>query len=153
MYDPSKYPNPSLQWFYSILQAMALDEDIPQKPDDKTIPRYRQIDKRVGVEIEEWKKELERSYERFEAENLDAGEVTGSKRGNTNGEQNGGSKRVKTETGDSISEEDMRKLWQKGLVATLTVTHLKEFCSMKRLGVAGKKAELVEKIEGWFESR
>ena len=24
---------------------MALDEDIPEKPEDKTIPRYRQIDK------------------------------------------------------------------------------------------------------------
>ena len=24
---------------------MALDEDIPEKPEDKTIPKYRQIDK------------------------------------------------------------------------------------------------------------
>lgn len=24
---------------------MALEEDIPEKPDDKTIPKYRQIDK------------------------------------------------------------------------------------------------------------
>lgn len=35
----------ALQWFYRILQAMALEEDIPEKPDDKTIPKYRQIDK------------------------------------------------------------------------------------------------------------
>lgn len=35
----------ALQWHYRILQAMALDEDIPDKPDDKTIPKYRQIDK------------------------------------------------------------------------------------------------------------
>lgn len=35
----------ALQWHYRILQAMALDEDIPDKPDDKTTPKYRQIDK------------------------------------------------------------------------------------------------------------
>lgn len=35
----------ALQWHYRILQAMALEEDIPEQPDDKTIPKYRQIDK------------------------------------------------------------------------------------------------------------
>lgn len=153
MYDPSKYPNPSLQWFYRILQAMALDEDIPQKPDDKTLPRYRQIDKRVGVEVEEWKKELEKSYEQYKAKNPDARMPTGSKRGTANGAQNGASKRVKTEEGEGISEENMRKLWEKGKVGTLTVLNLKEFCSVKNLALAGKKAELVERIEEWFESR
>lgn len=44
-YDPARYPNPALQWHYRILQAMALDEDLPEKPEDKTIPKYRQIDK------------------------------------------------------------------------------------------------------------
>jgi len=37
-----------LQWFYKILQAMALEEELPEKPDDKTIPRYRQIDKVIS---------------------------------------------------------------------------------------------------------
>ena len=35
----------ALQWHYRILQALALDEDLPEKPEDKTIPKYRQIDK------------------------------------------------------------------------------------------------------------
>jgi hypothetical protein len=35
----------ALQWHYRILQALALDEDLPDKPEDKTIPKYRQIDK------------------------------------------------------------------------------------------------------------
>lgn len=43
-YDPSKYPNPSLQWHYKILQAIALEEELPETPEDKTIPRYRQIE-------------------------------------------------------------------------------------------------------------
>lgn len=62
-YNPERYPNPckvqtssihishanhfssALQWHYRILQAMALDEDIPEHPDDKTVPKYKQIHK------------------------------------------------------------------------------------------------------------
>ena len=44
-YNPEKYPNPALQWHYRILQAMALDENVPETPEDKTVPRYKQIDK------------------------------------------------------------------------------------------------------------
>jgi ATP-dependent DNA helicase 2 subunit 1 len=43
VYDPSKYPNPSLQWHYKILQAIALEEDMPDTPEDKTVPKYKQI--------------------------------------------------------------------------------------------------------------
>lgn len=43
-YDPSRYPNPSLQWHYKILQAIALEEELPDTPEDKTIPKYRQIE-------------------------------------------------------------------------------------------------------------
>ena len=35
----------ALQWHYRILQAMALGEDIPDMPEDRTVPKYRQIDK------------------------------------------------------------------------------------------------------------
>lgn len=35
----------ALQWHYRILQALALDEDHPGEPEDKTKPKYRQIDK------------------------------------------------------------------------------------------------------------
>jgi len=45
LYDPAKYPNPALQWHYRILQALALDEDVPEHPKDETVPRYRQIHK------------------------------------------------------------------------------------------------------------
>lgn len=44
-YDPSRYPNPALQWHYRILQALAMEEELPDKPEDKTIPRAKQIDK------------------------------------------------------------------------------------------------------------
>lgn len=61
-YDPSKYPNPALQWHYRILQALALDEDVPEKPEDKTIPKYRQIDKRVGPFARDWGYELQKQH-------------------------------------------------------------------------------------------
>jgi ATP-dependent DNA helicase 2 subunit 1 len=143
-----------LQWFYKILQALALDEDIPQKPEDKTLPRYRQIVKRVGVEVEDWKKELERSYSQYTDDNPDARKPASSKRGASKVEHNGdSSKRIKTEPGTAISEEDMRKLWQKGAIASLTIPQLKDFCTVKKLMLGGKKAEIVERIEGWFESQ
>lgn len=50
IYDATKYPNPSLQWFFRILQALALEEDLPEQPEDKTLPRWKQIHKRAGGE-------------------------------------------------------------------------------------------------------
>jgi len=111
IYNPSRYPNPSLQWHYRILQALALDEDLPAKPEDKTIPKHRQIDKRVGNEAIEWGKTLEATYKEYLSENPDAATI-GSKR-TTNGASTAGrgaaeSKKVKTEPGEIISEAQMR---------------------------------------------
>ncbi|KKK21675.1 putative DSB repair complex subunit Ku70, partial [Aspergillus rambellii] len=66
-YEPQKYPNPSLQWHYRILQALALDEDLPEKPEDKTLPKYRQIDKRAGDYVLSWADELEKQYAKIPA--------------------------------------------------------------------------------------
>ena len=67
-YDPSKYPNPALQWHYCILQAMALEEDLPEKPEDRTVPKYRQIDKRVGAYAIDWGHELQKQHEEWRKE-------------------------------------------------------------------------------------
>lgn len=53
-YQPEKYDNPSLQWHYKILQAIALEEELPEKPEDKTIPKYRLIDKHTREQVAEW---------------------------------------------------------------------------------------------------
>lgn len=53
-YQPEKYDNPSLQWHYRILQAIALEEELPEKPEDKTIPKYRLIDKHTKEQVAEW---------------------------------------------------------------------------------------------------
>ena len=154
IYDPSKYPNPALQWHYRILQALALEEDLPEQAEDKTKPKYRQIDKRVGNEVTEWGVELENTYRKHLAENPHSGMSVLKKR-SANGDSTSSapSKRVKTEAGEVISEEEMRKLWEKQQVGKLTVQQLKDWCGVKSIPVGGKKADLVEKIEGWFETR
>lgn len=72
VYDPVKYPNPALQWHYCILQALALDEDLPEQPEDKTIPKYRQIDKRAGQMVIDWGHELHTQYEEWRVNNESA---------------------------------------------------------------------------------
>ena len=154
LYDPARYPNPSLQWHYRILQALALDEDIPAKPEDKTVPKYRQIDKRVGNEAVEWGKALEETYKEHLSENPDAANV-GSKRatGAAAGRSAADSKKPKTEPGDVVNETEMRALFQKQKIASLTVAQLKDFCTVKKIPVGGKKADIVERIEAWFEQK
>ena len=62
VYNPDKYPNPSLQWFYKILQALALDEDLPEKAEDKTLPRWKQIHKRAGQYVTEFGEKLDEHF-------------------------------------------------------------------------------------------
>lgn len=154
LYDASRYPNPSLQWHYRILQAIALEEELPEKPEDKTKPKYRQIDKRVGEMAIAWGNELAKVFKEHMAENPDSANL-GEKRPtarapktNGDGAQN---KRAKVEGG--MAEEDFRKLFETGKLSSLTVNQLKEFAGTKKLLISGRKADLVERIEAWFESK
>ena len=144
MYDPHKHPNPSLQWFYRILQALALDEDLPEKPEDKTIPRYRQIDKRAGQYVLEWGNELEAQFRLWQKENAGSKTATGaSKRGTTNGTAKAETKKTKIGEGDAMSDDEMRKNFQKNNIGKLTVTVLKSWIQAKGLKPAGKKLSLI----------
>lgn len=153
MYDPERYPNPALQWHYRILHALALDEDLPEKPEDKTVPKYRQIDKRVGNEVTTWGQELERAFKEYKLQNPnDTSIPTKRERPASNGDATS-TKKLKTEPGIAPGDGEVRKLWEKGQVSKMTVPHLKDWLGTKKLSVAGKKADLVEHVEGWFESR
>ncbi|KAL8682613.1 MAG: hypothetical protein Q9186_001386 [Xanthomendoza sp. 1 TL-2023] len=154
-YDPSKYPNPSLQWHYRILQAMALEEDLPEKVEDKTVPRYRQIDKRAGEYVLEWGRELQVQYERWQKENSSGGgAVVGGKRvavgggGGGGGDEEVGRKRAKVE---EVDDAGMKKAVEKQTVGKLTVVVLKGWLEGKGLDGKGKKGELVERVERYFE--
>lgn len=117
VYDPTKYPNPSLQWFYRILQALALEEDIPTDPEDKTLPRYRQIHKRVGELIMDWAGELDHSFKKWQQENpspyATAALVKRPKVEDT-GDSGPASKKQKTH--DPFSDADMKLHYEKDTI-------------------------------------
>jgi len=160
VYDPSKYPNPSLQWFYKILQALALEEDLPEKAEDKTVPRHRQIDKRAGPYVVEWGEKLDTAYREWQKEN--ASSYTPSINGSTKRTQKAApaassSKKVKQEDGDADdgpTEHDVREAYEKDALGKMTNKDLKAFLLAKNLGKGvAKKAELVEKITQYFEQK
>ena len=174
VYDPRKYPNPALQWHYRILQAMALEEDLPEKPEDKTIPKYKQIDKRAGSYVIDWGHELHRQYEEWRKEN-ESSAVLG-KRPTPGGKDEivvRGAKKTKTGEGDGTPEVDdaqMKKAFEKQSVGKardlfkyiyfdmltplqMTIPQLKTWLQSKGMPVGGKKAQLVERVEGHFEQK
>lgn len=114
-YDPSRYPNPALQWFYRILQAIALEDELPDKPEDKTVPRHRQIDKRVGEKAVEWGQTLDEEFRNW---------AQSSRKRQAEEEPKAMAKRPKTESGtvpaktsDTIDDAEMRSRYEKGTIA------------------------------------
>ncbi|PVH77702.1 Ku DNA-binding complex, Ku70 subunit [Cadophora sp. DSE1049] len=151
IYDPTKYPNPALQWHYKVLQAMALEEELPEQSEDKTIPKFRQINKRAGEYIKSWGGVLEeqsRAYTRAHYGDNDGARLKRSSEG-----EEGPQKRIKTEKKglEGMSHGDLKNLVVAGNISKYTVPELKEWLSSKGLTATGKKGDLVEIIEQWVE--
>ncbi|KAF2836768.1 protein Ku70 [Patellaria atrata CBS 101060] len=160
VYDPHKYPNPSLQWFYKVLQALALDDDIPEKADDKTVPRHRQIDKRAGNYVIEWGEELEEQYQLWQKEHSRSGMALKSIASKRTADSMSGPPTKKSKTASAvvkdeggISDEQMKSNFERGIINKLTVPILKDWAHAKHISTSGKKAELVERIEEYFEKK
>jgi ATP-dependent DNA helicase 2 subunit 1 len=162
IYDPAKYPNPDLQWFYRILQAMALDEELPNKPDDKTIPRYKQIDKRCGEYIAEYGQEFEAAYAQVVQPSFPhRGKATGKRASAEPGDDKPAPKRIKKEPkvkeeGDDdegLTDEQMANINNKGHISKQTVAVLKTYLSQRGQSVSGKKIDLVERVQGYLEAK
>ncbi|KAL4900194.1 hypothetical protein BDW74DRAFT_102957 [Aspergillus multicolor] len=154
VYDPQKYPNPSLQWHYRILQALALDEDVPEKPDDKTLPKYRQIDKRAGDYVLEWSDELDKQYDHINVNQPKT--TTLAKRpakGDGADKAAPPAKKVKAEAGSDNIQEEVQKHFTKGTLSKLTVASLREYLASQGRATAGKKAELLERVEELLETK
>lgn len=150
-YDPFKYPNPALQHHYKVLQALALDEDIIElKKEDYTLPRYKQINKRVGQYQAEFKKMLGEEAALFH-QKLDI------KREIEDDANERPTKKAKTTAKkvipvDSATLADLSSAVEDGTLAKRTVLELKTICTEKGLSTTGKKADLLERIEQWVES-
>ncbi|KAH0111037.1 hypothetical protein KCU60_g5995, partial [Aureobasidium melanogenum] len=137
---------------------LALEEDLPEKPEDKTLPRYRQIDKRAGQYVIEWGSELEEQYEIWKRANAGRHTVTGAtKRGSAAAGES--SKRSKTtaasKSSDGISDEEMRKAFETNKINKFTVADLKAWCKEKgiKLPAAAKKGDVVDEVTSHFENK
>lgn len=135
---------------------MALGDELPEPDDDKTIPKYKQIDKRCGAYIHDWGVLLAE-----EAETHLANQRAGAKKKHDledADEDLKPRKKVKASGGGGagaelkeMGKEELKSLVSKNGLAKFTVAQLKEFCTIKGLGVGGKKGDLVERVEAWVE--
>ncbi|KAI0863105.1 hypothetical protein F4860DRAFT_502236 [Xylaria cubensis] len=154
-YNPSKYPNPALQWHYKILQALALEDVVPDQPEDATVPKYRAIHKRCGGYIQEWaqvaddalgqiqeqkkiKRELDGEDDEDEPRPAKKSRTTAAKNRNA-GED------------DGLSNAELRKRYDAGTLAKLTVADLRSAMSGRGIDTKGLKKDLVERLEQWVE--
>ena len=154
-YDPSRYPNPSLQWHYRILQAMALEEDIPDTPEDKTIPKYKQINKRIGPAAMDWGEELQKSFKEYQAHDwksqIPAKRPASASQGDlpVRSEKKGRTASLEDDGGPNDAE--MRKAFEKQSISKMTVTQLSAWLKSKGMKATGSKAVLVDRAEDYFE--
>lgn len=163
VYDPSKYPNPDLQWFYRILQAMALEEELPEQPDDKTVPRYKQIDKRCGGYIEDYGKEFQEAFTQQQKSSLaHRSKPATKKRTPAADAAEKPAKRVKKEAtvkdedgGDDagLTDQQMADLNNKGQISKQTVAALKDFLGKRNQSTVGKKADLLERVQEYLDGK
>ncbi|KAL4981175.1 SPOC like C-terminal domain-containing protein [Aspergillus desertorum] len=154
VYDPQKYPNPSLQWHYRILQALALDEDVPEKPDDKTLPKYRQIDKRAGGYVLEWADELEKQYAEITANQTMSTTTTKRPTKAHNADKAAPpAKKIKAEAGSGNIQDEVQKHFERGTLSKLTVASLRDYLASQGRATAGKKAELLERVDELLETK
>jgi ATP-dependent DNA helicase 2 subunit 1 len=155
-YDPTRYPNPSLQWHYRILQALALEEEVPEKPVDKTKPKISAIHKRVGGYIEQWseiadeelsKQEQQHGIKReLEAEVEDEDELRPARKSRKTAPKaaNSGDDSV-------LNDATLKKKINSGETSKFKVVELKNILVSRGLDTKGNKADLVDRLEQWAE--
>lgn len=149
MFNPTKYPNPSLQWHYKILQALALEEEVPEKAEDTTEPKYKAISKRAGGYLEEWAETLSE----------DSGRVATTKSLKREADDDEAERPAKKSraaasdkpSGSSMTTAQLEAAIDSGGIAKMTVVQLKDVLGAKGLSTSGKKVDLIERVEQWVE--
>ena len=157
IYDPSKYPNRSLQWHYKLLQVAALHDETPEDMEDKSIPKYRQIKKYSGEYIYRWNETLDKEVRAWQKESYGGIDGAPIKRGHEEDDEDKPKKKIKAEHKDKTdlthyTKEEIWKLVAKGAISKYTLADLKDFLHAKGEKTTGKKADLVERVEQWAEA-
>lgn len=148
MYNPTKYPNPALQWHYKILQALALEDEVPEKAEDATQPKFKAISKRAGGYLEEWSETLDADVERVSKTSALKRELDDELPERPAKRSRAGSEKP---AGPSLSTAQLKASVTSGGVSKMTVVQLKDVLGTKGLSTSGRKAELIERVEQWVE--
>ncbi|EGX94732.1 DSB repair complex subunit Ku70, putative [Cordyceps militaris CM01] len=148
MYNPTKYPNPSLQWHYKILQALALEEEVPETAEDATLPKFKAISKRAGGYLEEWSETLSTEVKSTTEARAVKREIDDelperpAKRGRGASAQPAAS---------GLTSAQLKAVVDDGSISKMTVAQLKDIAGAKGLSTSGRKADIIERIEQWTE--
>jgi ATP-dependent DNA helicase 2 subunit 1 len=102
----------------------------------------------------DWGTELEEQYKAWVAENGHQLTTTTATKRSAPDHGAAPTKKIKTEKNtDTPGEEEMRGRFEKGTIDKLTLAVLKEFASTKSIDIRGKKGEVVERIQEYFENK
>lgn len=148
MYNPTKYPNPALQWHYKILQALALEDEVPKSNDDATEPKYKAISKRAGGYLEDWSETLEGDVAKVSQTKALKREIDEDIPERPAKRSRAGSEKP---AAPNLTTTQLRASAESGGITKMTVVQLKDILGAKGLSTSGRKLELVERIEQWLD--
>lgn len=159
-YNPRKYPNPALQWHYKILQALALEEEVPEQPEDATVPKYKAIHKRCGGYIEEWSKVADEALGQHKEQKALKREAEGEvdddepppKKSRKVAAAAGSSSKSAGDGGPALNDAALKKQIRADELKKLKVADLKSVLAVRGLETKGVKADLIDRLEQWAET-
>ena len=148
-FDPSYFHSPAMQKFYSILQSIALgepDTEWREEEDDDLVPDEEGLEK-AGEAI--------RSFARTcGVEGNEMEMVTTSKKRKADGNAGGDLAKKRQKAGEEEMKEsgvDYKDLFDSGKISSLKVPELKTFLRANGLKTSGKKADLVGRVEEFYQ--
>jgi ATP-dependent DNA helicase 2 subunit 1 len=108
----------------------------------------------VGQNVIEWGEELETRYQTWVQEHGHRSEAPRGVKREAGTAAAPAAKKVKVaSSSDGLSVEEMREKFEKNIIDKLTVGVLKDWCSGRGLSPIGKKADLVERVQEYFENK
>ncbi|XP_077559664.1 inverted repeat-binding protein isoform X1 [Haemaphysalis longicornis] len=135
-YHPDKFENPELQGFWQCLEALALDRDDVEPPEDYTRPNHEKMKAKAGEEMNAF---LETAFPEG------CNTSTAAPRKRAQGGDAGAAKKARSE--NQAGGVDIREEAKAGKLASLTVNVLRDFCKQEGLRCPSKKADIVECIK------
>lgn len=109
---------------------------------------------RAGDYVLSWSDELDKQYNIIAANGPKSTLPKRPAKGDAADKAGPPAKKIKAEGGGSADhQEEVQKHYQKGTLSKMTVASLKEYLTSQGRSTAGKKAELVERVEELIETK